>query len=208
VRRGIFITFEGGDGAGKTTLVRSLSHTLEKRGLPIVTTRAPGGTPLGERIRELLLHGKDLEIAKRAEFYLFMADRAQHVVQFIEPALNEGKIVLCDRFNDSTIAYQGHARGISETKVIEECTFACHGIQPDCTFYLDIPPKEALKRAKGGMDRIESESLAFHEMIREAFLRIAKREPERVHILDATKPPQDVERQAMETLDALLATSR
>lgn len=210
MKKGLFVTFEGGDGAGKTTLVRSLTQILEQRGLPVLTTRAPGGTELGERIRDLLLHSKDFCITKRAEFYLFLADRAQHVEQIIRPALEDGRIVLCDRFNDSTIAYQGHARGLSEEKVAAECAFACGGVQPDCTFYLDIPPHIGMQRVqKGGkQDRIEAEAPAFHEEIRRAFLRIANREPQRVHLLDATRPPQEVQTLALEKLDALLAANR
>jgi dTMP kinase len=125
MKRGVFVTFEGGDGAGKTTLVQALARSLAQKGMQTLSTRAPGGTALGERVRELLLHGQEFSIAKRAELYLFLADRAQHVEQVIRPALEEGKIVLCDRFNDSTIAYQGHARGLTEEKVEAECAFAC-----------------------------------------------------------------------------------
>lgn len=204
---GFFVTFEGGDGAGKTTLVGNLARRLKEKGLPVVLTRAPGGTDLGQKIRDLLLHGKDYAIAKRAELFLFLADRAQHVEQLIRPALEDGKIVLCDRFNDSTIAYQGHARGLSEDIVAKQCALACDGVQPDCTFYLDIAPQIGLERVQkgGAKDRIEAESLEFHEKIRSAFLRIAKREPERVFILDASLPLKEVERQAWEKLDALLA---
>ncbi len=210
MKSGLFVTFEGGDGAGKTTLVHGIARILEHRGLPILMTRAPGGTELGQRVRDLLLHGKEYAIAKRAEFYLFLADRAQHVQQLIRPALDEGRIVLCDRFNDSTIAYQGHARGLTEEKVAEECAFACEGLQPDCTFYLDISPKVGMRRIKkvGIRDRIEAESLDFHEKIRNAFLRIAERDKKRVHVLDATRSIKEVEQQALETLDALLAAHR
>lgn len=210
MKKGLFVTFEGGDGAGKTTLVQSLARNLEKRELPILLTRAPGGTELGKHIRELLLHGKEYAIAKRAELFLFLADRAQHVEQFIRPALEDGKIVLCDRFNDSTIAYQGHARGLTEKKVADECAFACDGLQPDCTFYLDIAPQDGMQRVQkgGARDRIEAESLEFHEKIRAAFLRIAEKEPERVHVLDASRSPKEVESQALEKLDALLAAHR
>ncbi len=210
MKRGLFVTFEGGDGAGKTTLVKGLTHHLEERGLNVLATRAPGGTPLGQRIRELLLHGQDLQIAKRAEFYLFLADRAQHVEQIILPALEEGRIVLCDRFNDSTIAYQGHARGLSEEQVAAACAFACGDLQPDCTFYLDLPPQIGMERVKKERkgDRIEAETLEFHEKIRASFLRIAKREPQRVTILDASRTPGEVEQHALEKLDALLAAHR
>lgn len=209
-QRGWFVTFEGGDGAGKTTLVKSLAHILQERGQSFITTRAPGGTPLGQHIRELLLHGQETSLAKRAEFYLFLADRAQHVEQVIRPALEDGCVVLCDRFNDSTVAYQGYARGLSEEKVAAECAFACNGIQPDCTFYLDIAPEVSRERArkKGRHDRIESESLAFHEAIRASFLHIAKREPQRVIVLNAACSPEEVQQQALEKLDALLSTPR
>ncbi len=210
VRRGLFVTFEGGEGAGKTTLVKAISRHLEQRGLPVLLTRAPGGTPLGHTIRDLLLHGQDLEITPQAELYLFLADRAQHVIKMILPALEEGQIVLCDRFNDSTIAYQGCGRGLSEESVAAACLAACQGLQPDCTFYLDLPCKmgmERVKKERSG-DRIEEEGLSFHEKIREAFLRIANGNPQRVIVLDASRPAEYVEQQALEKLDALLAAHR
>lgn len=208
--RGLFITFEGGDGAGKTTLVQGLSRILQEKELSFVSTRAPGGTALGKQIRDLLLHGKEYHIAKRAEFYLFLADRAQHVAEIIRPALEAGQVVLCDRFNDSTIAYQGYGRGLSEEKVAAECAFACEDLQPDCTFYLDIAPKVSMQRAqnKGIHDRIEEEALEFHENIRAAFLRIAKQQPKRVRVLDATRSPEELQQQAWEQIDALLTANR
>ncbi len=204
--RGLFVTFEGGEGAGKTTLVKQLTLLLQQRGLPVLSTRAPGGTEVGKLIRELLLHSKNYAITERCELYLFLADRAQHVKEVIRPALEKGMIVLCDRFNDSTIAYQGHARSLTEEKVAAECDFACEGLKPGCTFYLDISPSLGMQRVKksGVRDRIEGESMEFHEEIRAAFLRIARREPERVFVLDAALPIQEVQKQAWEKLKLLL----
>lgn len=209
--RGLLITFEGGEGAGKTTLINRLSQELEKMGHPVLRTRAPGSLKLGEKIRDLLLHSDDEEITPRSELFLFLADRASHVEREIRPALESGRIVLCDRFNDSTIAYQGFARGLGPSQVVAFCDFACNGLKPDLTFYLDLDPEIGLQRAKhlGPSDRIESERPEFHRKIREAYLLIAKQEPKRVHVLNAAKPPEQVYNDARHLLDShFLQTSR
>ncbi len=200
--KGRFITFEGGDGAGKTTLMEGLYEYLLKKGAPVLKTRAPGGTDLGNKIRSLLLDGKK-SIDKRAELFLFMADRSQHVQEVILPALAENKIVLCDRFNDSTVAYQGAARELNSDRVRELCDFATGGLQPDFTFYLDIDPAVGLQRSikkSGTPDRMESEALAFHEKLRSAFHQIAEKEPSRVRVLDGSLPREVVLEQAMRIL--------
>lgn len=202
-----FITFEGGEGAGKSTLIDAILEALTARGLAALKTRAPGGTKVGAEIRALLLHKKELALTGRAELLLFLADRAQHVKEVIEPALKEGKILLCDRFNDSTIAYQGGARTLGVDKVKELTHFASFGLIPDLTLYLDIDPAIGLKRAAragGGKDRIEEETLAFHQTLREAYLAIAHEEPGRFKRIDASAAPAQVFRQAMEFIDALL----
>lgn len=208
-KRGVFITFEGGDGAGKTTLIEKVYAYLQQQSYPLFKTRAPGGTEVGKEIRNLLLHKHDANLSKRCELLLFLADRAQHVEELILPALKKGQIVLCDRFNDSTIAYQGGARGFTSAVVGNLCTFACNGLKPDLTLYLDLDPKLGFERAKkAGLtkDRIESETLAFHQNIRKAFRQIAKKEPKRFKLIDASQTPEVVYSEAKKKIDALLKT--
>ena len=203
----VFITFEGGEGAGKTTLIDKIYQALLSKGLKVAKTRAPGGTKVGEEIRHLLLNRRDHAIAKRCELLLFLADRAQHVEEVIFPLLEEGQIVLCDRFNDSTLAYQGGARGFNREEVRKLCDFACLGLQPQLTLYLDIDPKVGLDRVlKAGFtkDRIESEQLAFHQKIREAFHQIAKEEPKRFQLIDAHVDRQTVFKEAMKRIESIL----
>lgn len=210
-KKGIFITFEGGDGAGKTTLIQKVFGYLEKLDFDVFQTRAPGGTELGKEIRNLLLHKHDALLSQRSELFLFLADRAQHVDELILPNLKKNKIVLCDRFNDSTVAYQGGARGFKEEEVRKLCDFACDGLKPDLTLYLDLDPKIGFERAKkAGLikDRIESETLKFHQKIRKAFKQIAKKEPKRFIMIDASKTPEEVYTQAKVKIDALLRSYR
>ena len=210
-KKGLFITFEGGDGAGKSTLIEKIYRGLIQNGHDVFLTRAPGGTEIGKEIRNLVLHKQDAFLAPRCELLLFLADRAQHVEEVILPALKEGKIVLCDRFNDSSIAYQGGARGLTPGLVGNLCNFACDGLEPDLTLYLDLDPKIGFERAKkAGLskDRIESEALEFHNKIREAFRQIAKNEPKRFILIDASKSQDEVYNQGQEKIDALLAAHR
>jgi dTMP kinase len=193
--KGMFITFEGGEGAGKSTLIDKVYGALLASHFNVLKTRAPGGSKLGESIRNILLHKQDIGISARCELLLFLADRAQHVDEVIAPALATSQIVLCDRYNDSTIAYQGAARGFGEETVQKLCGFASGFLQPDLTIYLDLDPQIGLERVqKTGIskDRIESENLAFHQKIREAFLKIAAKEKQRFHVIDATLAPNDV----------------
>lgn len=210
-KKGIFITFEGGDGAGKTTLIDKIYQYLQKSVKDVIKTRAPGGTKTGREIRELLLHKSDVPLSKRAELLLFLADRAQHVEELILPTIAQGEVVLCDRFNDSTIAYQGGARGFTDKLVRDLCNFACDGLKPDLTLYLDLDPKIGFERSqKAGLkkDRIESEALKFHQKIRKTYKQIAKKEPKRFIIIDASKTPEEVYTQAKEKIDALLKNRR
>lgn len=208
MNKGLLITFEGGEGAGKSTLMDRLFEALQKRHAAVVKTRAPGGTQLGEVIRNLLLNKEEAPLCSRAELLLFLADRAQHVEEVIAPALKQHKIVLCDRFNDSTVAYQGAGRAIGEEDVRKLCTFSCQGVEPHLTFYLDLDPKIGLSRLRQERDKIEGEKMLFHQKIRQAFHRIAEKERTRFHILDASQTPDQVFKQAMERIDALLNTSR
>ena len=188
---GIFITFEGGEGAGKTTLIESLHAHFLSQNVPAVKTREPGGTSLGSHIRKLLLHYRDSYVDEKAELFLFLADRSQHVHELIVPHLRKGSIILCDRFNDSTLAYQGAARSIDPHFLVTLCNFASSNLKPDITFFLDIDPLIGLNRIaksqeKKEGDRIEKERLDFHIKVRKAFLSFAKKEPSRFCTLDAT----------------------
>lgn len=200
-----FITFEGGEGAGKTTLINSLSKALQDGGKAVVVTREPGATPLGEKLRELLLDKSIyFPITPMAELLLFLSDRAQHIEQVIKPALAKDKIVLCDRFNDSTIAYQGGARGLGMDKIQSLCLGVCGDTQPDLTFFLDVDPAIGLNRAKGQqrvLDRMEKEHLDFHAKVREAFLQLARQDPLRIVVLDASQSQEVILSHALKVLD-------
>lgn len=207
--KGLFITFEGGEGAGKTTLIDKIEQELKNRGVPVVRTREPGGTKLSEQIRHWLLDKSfDITVGDKAEMLLFLSARAQHLEELILPALAQGKVVLCDRFNDSTVVYQGVARGLGFDYVQKLCTLAC-GIEPDLTLFLDLDPRIGLARTRrthkdtakaGEMDRIESEKLEFHEKVRQGFLKLAASNTQRIHVLDATQSRDDVFSHALEIL--------
>lgn len=206
-RGGVFITFEGGEGAGKTTLIESVYAELQKASLDVIKTRAPGGTPLGEALRPLILHKHGMAVGARAELLLYLADRAQHTQELIVPALRAGKIVLCDRYNDSTVAYQGGARGFPPALIRDLCGFASDSLQPHLTLYLDIDPQLGLERSQQrgeGSDRLESEAIAFHQKVRAAFHTIAKEEPKRFHLIDATASRKEVFQQAMALITPLV----
>jgi dTMP kinase len=182
----MFITFEGGEGSGKTTVIKKLAAKLTARGYEVVVTREPGGSKLGEHIRDCVLN-PDFGIAfgDKAELMLFLAARAQHIEEVIKPALSKGKIVLCDRFNDSSVAYQGGGRGLGIDKVQQICDLICDSFTPDLTFFLDLDPKTGMSRIRRAKDRMEEESLAFHQKVRKAFQQLAKQNPNRIHIIDA-----------------------
>ncbi|HLB52136.1 MAG TPA: dTMP kinase [Chlamydiales bacterium] len=207
MKKARFITFEGGEGAGKTTLISHIEKELTREGIPSLVTREPGGCKLGEKIRDLLLHSPNL-ISPYAELALFLASRAQHVSEIILPALATGKWVLCDRFNDSSIAYQGAARGLGVQEVANFCQFVSQSLTPDLTFYLDIEPELGLKRAKkrSNQDRIESEALFFHQKIRQAYLDLTHQNPKRIHLLNATLPIEEVYKQAYEKISFLFTS--
>jgi len=214
LHRGIFITFEGGEGAGKSTLMEEVARQLASDGYYVVKTREPGGTHLGEHIRSLLLdHSSNHPLCAYSELCLFLAARAQQIEEIILPAMENRKIILCDRFNDSTIAYQGVARGLGAEKVAQFCNFICHGVQPNLTLYLDIDPEVGLARARRnqpaiagarGYDRIESEGIAFHQQIREAFLAIHAQDSRRFTLLDAAQTPAIIFAEAMKRIYSLL----
>jgi len=185
-----FITFEGTDGSGKSTQLRMLASELRLRGHEVVSTREPGGTPLGMRVRELLLHAEE-SVDPLAELLLYAADRAQHVRTLIRPALDSGHVVLSDRYADATAAYQGAGRGFPDELVSELIALATGGLMPDMTIVFDLTVEESLRRSAhrkgsgGKLDRLDAEDAAFYTRVRDAYLRIAAAEPERVHIIDA-----------------------
>lgn len=206
--KGIFITFEGPEGAGKTTQVRFLAEYLLLRGRHCITTREPGGTPLAEKLRELVKSPCASEkLADEAELLLFAASRAQHVRHLIQPALAEGKVVLCDRFTDSTTAYQGYARGLDPDFIQRLNDYASCSCKPDITLLLDLDIADGFSRVTSraecapGQDRFEAEELSFHKRVREGFLKIAEKEPSRVKILNAKLPPEQVRAQIVEIVN-------
>ncbi len=185
--RGVFITFEGGEGCGKSTQLRLLAHRLEAAGLNVRALREPGGTAVGEAIRSILLDPENTDLGDNAELLLYEAARAQLVTELIEPALEAGEIVLCDRFYDSTTAYQGYARGIPLPEVAALNRAATGGLTPDRTVLLDIDPALGIQRATAeGADRLEAEDLAFHARVRAGFLDIAADERARIRVVDAS----------------------
>lgn len=188
--KGLLITLEGGEGSGKTTQAQALAARLEERGYAVCLTREPGGTELGQAVQRLL--EADRAPAPLAELLLFAADRAQHVQEVIAPALVAGKIVVCDRFADSTLAYQGSGRGLDLGLVRRLNDEATGGLRPDLTLLLDIAPEVGLEREGSQLDVTGRESLEFHQRVREGFLALAREEPERFVVIDATLPPEDV----------------
>ena len=192
--RGLFVVFEGGDGTGKSTQIRRLRDTVQRDGHDTLITREPGGTRLGERIRDLVLAPSSGEMDDRTEALLYAAARAQHVEEVIAPALRAGTVVLCDRFVDSSIVYQGAARGLGEEQVADLNRWATGGLAPDLVVLLDLDPAEGLRRAvgTGDPDRLEDAGLDFHELVRAAYRRRAESEPDRYLLLDATRPVEDL----------------
>ena len=193
--KGIFVTFEGIEGSGKTTQIRRLSAHLAARGVLHLVTREPGGTPLSDEIRALVLVPREEAVFPEAELLLYEAARAQHVRGLILPALQTGRAVLCDRFCDATTAYQAHARGLDAPQVDQLNRFAAGGLVPGLTLLFDLPPEEGFVRIKGrghASDRLERESLDFHRAVREGYLRLAGRDPGRIVRIDAAAPEEEV----------------
>jgi dTMP kinase len=186
----MFVTFEGLDGSGKTTQARLLQARLEADGVEVVATREPGGTELGEQVRNLVLHGG--HVTPWAEALLYAASRAQHVDELIRPALERGASVLCDRYLDSSVAYQGVARGLGLERVLELNLVAVGGLLPDRTFLLLIDPGLIGERLRREHDRLESEDADFHARVDEGYRRLAERFPERIVALDGTRPAEEL----------------
>lgn len=189
--QGLFITFEGPDGCGKTTQMKLLAEYLEKKGEEVVLTREPGGKGLGEKVREILLN-YDGEVSDRCESFLFLADRAQNVDIIVNPAVKAGKIVLCDRHIDSTVAYQGYGRGLDIERINMLNNLATNGKKPDLTFVFDVDVETSMKRVGKEKDRMESAGIDFHNRVRQGYLELAKQEPNRIKVIDATKSIEEI----------------
>jgi thymidylate kinase (EC 2.7.4.9) len=203
---GLFITLEGPEGAGKSTNREYLAERLRERGIEVQLTREPGGTPLAERIRELLLDPSDEKMAVDTELLLVFAARAQHIAEVIRPALARGAVVLCDRFTDATYAYQGGGRGLPVERIAQLESFVQGSLRPDLTLVFDLPVEIGLSRAaaRGRLDRFEQEGRAFFEAVRHTYLDRARAEPGRYHILDAAQSLAEVQRDLDGLLPALL----
>ena len=201
----MFITFEGGEGAGKSTAIKRIVEKLTSEGYEIVLTREPGGTPIAEEIRNVILDKKNTAMDPRTEALLYAASRRQHLVEKVIPALKEGKLVLCDRFLDSSLAYQGGARGIGIDTVYNMNLFATEGMLPDLTILFDIKPEEGLARIAANsqreVNRLDVEKLAFHNKVRDSFHELAKMFPERFVIVDASKTPDEVFEDAYKAIE-------
>jgi dTMP kinase len=189
---GFFVAFEGGEGAGKSTQMAGFVEWLEARGVGVVTTREPGGTSIGKRIREILLDPEASDLDKKAEALLYAADRAQHAAQVIAPALEGGKVVVSDRFVDSSLAYQGLARGLGLEEIYRISEWATGGLVPDLVFFLQMDHKSGLRRAEGEPDRIEREGDVFHERVGAAYMELARKFPKRFVVVDADRAKEDV----------------
>ena len=198
---GLFVAFEGGDGAGKTTQVRLLAAALRRAGLDVLETRQPGGTELGARLRDLVLHGD--HVSPRAEALLYAADKAHHVDTVIAPALDAGRVVVTDRYVDSAIAYQGAGRDLGSDEVATIQHWAVGDLTPDLTVVLDVPARTGRSRRGDVHDRLEAEGDAFHEAVRAHFVALAKADPDRYLLVDATLPPDEIHTQVLDRLRAV-----
>lgn len=212
----MFITFEGIEGSGKSTALLLLAQELERRGFDVLRTREPGGCGLGRAIRPILLDTRTRSLNMRAELYLFLADRAQHVAEVIRPALEAGQIVLCDRYTDSTLAYQGYGRGLDPEKLRRINEMATGGLAPDLTLLMDLPVGLGLERAglrnqrQGTVlseGRFDAESMDFHERVRQGYLALAEEEPQRIACINAEQRPEDVLLQALSAVEDYLGRS-
>ena len=210
--RGLFITLEGIEGAGKSTVARRVCEWLGGRSIQATLTREPGGTPLAERVRQIVLERAAEPLSPVTETLLMFAARGIHIESLIRPALARGEWIVCDRFTDATRAYQGGGRGI-DPLWIESLAAQVHGdLQPDCTLLLDLPVPVGLERARSRRaavtDRFEAEAQVFFERVRAAYLELARREPQRIHIIDASRPLEAVERQVIAVLERLVQGGR
>jgi len=196
MKQGIFITFEGPEGAGKTTVLAKLNQILTEQGYKVLQTREPGGISISEQIRQVLLNKENVAMDERTEALLYAAARRQHLVEKVLPALEDGYMVLCDRFIDSSLAYQGYARGLGVDHVYQINRFAIGETMPNLTLYFDIDPKEGLARIQSNenreVNRLDMEKLSFHEKVREGYQLLVKRFPERIKVIDAAASIDEV----------------
>ena len=195
--KGLFITFEGADGCGKTTQIKLLDEYLRAKGYQTLLTREPGSKGLGEKLREILLN-YDGEVSPVAESFLFLADRAQHIDCIIKPALKKGTIVLCDRHTDSTLAYQGYGRGLNLEEIRKLNKIATSGLTPDLTIVLDVDIETSQARVGAEKDRMESAGIEFFQRVRNGFLEIAKQEPERVKVINSADSIENIHKKVVE----------
>ncbi len=213
--KGVFVTFEGIEGSGKSTQIYMLADYLRTAGRSVRLTREPGGTPIGDRIRKILLDPGSRPDPK-TELLLYAASRAQHLSEVILPGLEAGEIVLCDRFSDATIAYQGYGRGLDRAVIYELDRIVTSGLKPHLTILLDIDARKGLERARSrnsteGLEaeaRFENEDISFHERVRAGYLALAGQEPERIRIVDASRSPEDVHREIRKIVDGMLMTNK
>lgn len=203
MKKGLFITFEGADGCGKTTQMDLLAEYLKNNGKEVLLTREPGGKGLGEKVREILLN-YDGDVSDRCESFLFLADRAQNIDIIVNPAVEEGKIVLCDRHIDSTVAYQGYGRGLDIERINMLNNLATNGHKPDLTFVFDIDVETSMKRVGKEKDRMESAGIDFHNRVRKGYLELAKQEPKRIKVLDATKSIAEIHNEVIKIINEKL----
>lgn len=208
-RRPLFITLEGGDGSGKTTMMGRLAAYMQGRSIPYLITREPGGIEIAEKIRSIILDPQHTSMDARTEALLYAAARRQHLVEKVEPALREGVTVLCDRFVDSSLVYQGYARGLGMEEVWSINRFAVEGRMPDLTLLFDIEPEIGMSRIEANAEReknrLDMESMAFHGKVKEGYMLVAENNKERIRIVDASKTPDQVEREMIKYVeDAIL----
>ena len=203
MKKGLFITFEGADGCGKTTQLELLAKYLEEKSFDILITREPGAKGLGEKLRDILLN-YDGVVSDRCESFLFLADRAQHIDTIVTPAVNEGKIVLCDRHIDSSVAYQGYGRMQDVNRIDMLNMIATNNRHPDLTIVFDIDVETSMARVGAQKDRMESAGVEFFNRVRDGYLEIAKQEPNRVKVLDATKSIEDIHKEVIKLINSLL----
>lgn len=205
MRKGIFISIEGPDGSGKSTQIENIKDFFKEKNIDIVFTREPGGTPIGERIRDIILDVNCKEMCSMTEALLYAASRAQHVDEIIKPALEEGKVVICDRFVDSSLAYQGYGRGLGDSvRVINE--YAISGYMPDITFMMELDPEVGISRMihRGKLDRLEEEKVSFHKKVFEGYLELEKKYPNRIVAIDASRSIEEIRNDIYSKLENVL----
>ena len=207
MEKGLFITFEGADGSGKTTQLNLVKDFLEKEGYDVVVTREPGALELGKKIRNILLHYEGV-VADSCEMFLFLADRAQHVDTFIKPSIQDGKVVLCDRYIDSTVAYQGYGREQDIQLLKDLNNIAVNSLKPDLTLLFDVSTETAQQRVGSEKDRLESSGLDFHRRVRNGYLELQKEEPNRIKLINANNSIENVYEQTKNTIINLLREKR